>query len=214
MNRPWRDRFDRPVNIPQLFLALALVLLGLSSLIAVVVVSGAKGDEKDRADNLAAQLEESQDTSNCRAKLASDVTDATTTYLFAQGRMVRANGTLVIAIARGTDRNAPLEQIDLAASQMSAAEQSLDFRRDRRVAFEQRPTPDCPEAVPPTLDTSDPSPVTSSVSTVRRSTTTRQPLTSTTGSTTSTTYSTPATAPPTPLCDLLPVTVPDPVPCL
>lgn len=216
---PRRPKIARPINLPELFKSLAFVLLGASSLIAVIVVNDAKGEEQERANSLADQLEESQSTSTCRSKLASDVTDATTTYLFAMGQSLKANGSLVVAIANGDTLVGPLKAIDESTGHLDVAGLNLDYRRDRRVAFEENPSTECPDPAPAVLDpTTTTTTAAGEASTIatRRTTTSRAPVATTARSPSSTSPPSTTTSRPTPLCDLLPapLTVPPEVPCL
>lgn len=126
-------RVERPVDLGELLKGLAVVLLVVAVLISLRIVLSDKAADRDRFEDeiadLRSELDDRDETSACRARLAAGVTDAETTYLLSIGRLVEAlpgDGVVAGALA-----------------ELSRSADALVEARDARVAFEENPEP-CP----------------------------------------------------------------------
>lgn len=223
------------VDVVALLRAGAAVLVGVALLIAMLGFMGAREHSDSRADSLQATLDAKTAVDTCRAQVASAVTDATTTYLFALGHRAGAQDGLVIALAVHGSIPDALAALDTARQRLDEAGLVLDAARDARVAFEAKPTGGCtgdrPNISHPTASTSTSAPPTTAGPTTSTVKVTLHPTRAASPPTTRAPLArsddrpppphppaTPVTTrPPAPLCDLIPtptVTVPVVTTCL
>lgn len=127
-------------------LGLSVLLIALSSVLAV----GAANHSKDEADHRASQADA---VTTCRSRLGAAVTDATTSYLFATGQLVGAQGQLLVLLAVGGDASQALAAITAGHVAQDDAQAVLNGATDARVEFEHHPSGSCPPPIPVTQRT-------------------------------------------------------------
>jgi hypothetical protein len=200
-------------------LGASVLFVALSSGLAVISANRQTDQADSRAARAEAKVAEADAVNVCRNRLAAVLADANTTYSFATGQLVGAQGELLVLLGIGGDATKALADISAGHTAQNTAQTALNEATDARVLFEQHPSGQCAAPIGVTERPVTTTTLPTATTTPRQ---TRRVTTTTTGHTvttaTTTFHSTPTTTPtpkttilPQQICGLLPNGM---IPCL